>query len=117
MRVLVCGGRDFDRQEVVDSFLDELLAEVDITLIIHGAARGADLLGASWAHRRGINVLAFPANWKKYGRSAGHVRNAQMLKDGNPDLVVAFPGGRGTAHMVNIAKAANIKVKEIKPCA
>jgi len=54
-----------------------------------------------------------PAEWDKFGRRAGPLRNEQMLREGKPDVVVAFPGGRGTAHMVRIAKEAGIDVLEI----
>lgn len=57
--------------------------------------------------------MEFPAKWKMYGRSAGAIRNAVMLSEFQPDIVVAFPGGRGTAHMVRIARAAGIDVIEI----
>ena len=53
----------------------------------------------------GVVVEEFKADWDKFGRAAGPIRNAQMLREGKPDLVVAFPGGRGTANMVAQAKA------------
>ena len=81
--------------------------------LIHGAARGADSLAGEWASTRAVPVKIFPADWQTHGRSAGHIRNAQMLREGKPDLVVAFPGGRGTADMVAKANAAGITVKLI----
>jgi hypothetical protein len=79
---------------------------------------GADSLAAAWAMSRGIPTLAFPADWKKDGKAAGFIRNATMLRDGRPELVVAFPGGKGTAHMVNLARAAGVPVLEsAKPSA
>lgn len=109
MKVIVCGGRDFrDR-----ALLNLILNSMDITTVIHGAARGADQMAGSWAEAKGIPTVVMPAEWGKYGRSAGPVRNMEMLKCG-PDLVVAFPGGKGTAHMVNAAKKAGVPVREVK---
>ncbi len=113
MNVLVCGGRDYADASALNEALDAIHREKNITRLIHGAARGADSLAAAWARSRGIPALAFPADWKKDGKAAGFVRNARMLRDGRPDLVVAFPGGKGTAHMVKLARAACMSVLEI----
>ena len=109
MRVLITGGRNFAGRALMWSTLDRLHAEHHFTLLIHGDARGADRLAGEWARERGIEVLACPADWKRYGRGAGPKRNRQML-DERPDLVVAFPGGSGTRHMVLIAEDAGVKV-------
>lgn len=65
-----------------------------------------------YAADHGISAEGFPADWRKYGKSAGPLRNQQMIDEGKPDLVVAFPGGTGTADMVRRAKAAGIRVIE-----
>lgn len=108
--VLVTGGRDYTDARRVAEVMDALSTRADLTLI-HGAARGADSLADQWATIRGIPVQRFPADWARFGRSAGIRRNEAMLRGGQPDLVVAFPGGRGTAHMVRIAREAGIKVR------
>ncbi len=110
MRVLVCGGRDYDDAEAVRHSLDMVRAESIIT----GGAKGADELGVKEAVRRGIKPIIFMAEWKKHGKGAGPIRNQQMLDEGKPDLVMAFPGGRGTADMVRRAKAAGVPVMEIQ---
>jgi hypothetical protein len=113
MRLLVCGGRDFHNRAFVFSSLDKIREKGwRPQVIIHGAARGADSLAGMWAEERGIDVLAFPAGWEAHGKAAGHIRNKQMLDEGKPTHVVAFPGGRGTANMVNQAKAAGLYVWE-----
>lgn len=125
MRILVCGGRDYEDKDRVFSVLDTLAREhskyynpkdnwlpSDI-LIIAGGAKGADDLAAAWAMVNWSGYKEYSAEWKKYGKSAGYRRNTQMLVEGNPDLVVAFPGGRGTAMMVDIAKKAGVEVLEI----
>lgn len=106
MIVLVCGGRNYANAERVGNILDNLT----ITMIVEGGAGGADGLARQWAYANDVEVRTFPANWGKYGRSAGPRRNRQMLAEGKPDLVVAFPGGRGTADMVRVAKEAGVQV-------
>ena len=110
MRVLACGGRDYADRQTVFEALSELQ---DVTLIIHGGARGADALAGEWAQARTIPCLRHPANWAVYGRSAGAVRNQDMLTAWRPQLVVAFPGGAGTGHMVRIAREAGIEVRVV----
>ena len=109
MRVLITGGRDFSDRGLLFETLDRLHATHTFTVLIHGDASGADRLAGEWAAAAGIKVEAHPADWKKHGRAAGPIRNSQML-DEKPDLVVAFPGGRGTADMVKKAKAAGLEV-------
>lgn len=86
-----------------------------VTEIIEGGARGADSLGAQYAEEVGIPSRRFPALWGTYGKAAGPIRNTQMLKEGAPDLVVAFlaPNSRGTKHMISIAEKAGVPVKVI----
>ncbi len=94
MRLLVCGGRDNTDGELLFERLDQLHAVMPVTVLIEGGAHGADELAAQWAEARGVQRLRFPAAWKKFGRSAGPRRNHQMLVEGMPDLVVAFPAAR-----------------------
>jgi len=109
MRVLVTGGRDFDDRALLTDALDRLHAQHGFTVLIHGDASGADRLSGEWAASKGIQVEARPADWKKHGRAAGPIRNSQML-DEQPELVIAFPGGKGTADMVRKAKQAGLEV-------
>lgn len=66
-----------------------------------------------WARKRGLTNRKFPANWDAHGRAAGAIRNKQMLLEGKPDLVIAFPGGRGTADMVRRAQEAGVVVRYV----
>lgn len=109
MRLLVCGGRDYNDRRGVFRSLDRLLTKRQVVTLIHGAAPGADSLAAQWAKERGIEQIACPAEWEKYGKRAGPLRNAHMLTL-NPDGLVAFPGGRGTADMVMQAINAGLNV-------
>lgn len=113
LRILVCGGRDYTDQTVVFGTLDRLRAERGIACIIAGAAAGADRMAADWAHDRRVNLIKYPvspAAWRQHGKAAGPMRNATMLREGKPDAVVAFPGGRGTADMIRQADAAGVTV-------
>lgn len=83
----------------------------DIT-IISGGAKGADSLAIEWAKARGVTYEVHPAQWDVHGKAAGPIRNQEMI-DAGIDLLVAFPGGRGTAHMISRCKLANIEVYEV----
>lgn len=107
MRVLVCGGRDFDDP----GLLFKTLENHHIEKLIEGGARGADRIARQYAYTMNIPKLTFEADWKKYGNSAGPIRNQQMIDEGKPDLVIAFPGGRGTADMVKRAIKAGVPVE------
>lgn len=110
MKVLVCGGRYFTDYTLLEDALADL---PPITHIIHGGARGADSLADRFADENFIWCTEFKADWGKHGKAAGPIRNQQMLDEGKPDLVVAFPGGVGTADMVRRAKKAGVKTIEI----
>jgi hypothetical protein len=108
--VLICGGRDYADYGALSAWLDHFSGETPIAVVIHGGALGADSMAEQWAQERGIAVLRFDADWQKHGRAAGPIRNKQMLDEGNPDLVLAFPGGRGTANMIEQSKARGVPV-------
>jgi hypothetical protein len=115
MRLLVCGDRhwsDFKLVvEVLDGFANQYLWDV---VVIHGAAAGADTMAGDWADVRDVPVEVYPAQWDRYGKAAGPIRNQEMLATGI-DLVLAFHddirNSKGTKHMVNIARDAGIPVK------
>lgn len=133
MRVLVCGGRDYgevpdgcpldqlnkyrakaDRERfVLTEALDHLHAEHKFSVLINGAARGADRHALQWALPRRLEINSYKPSWKTLGKAAGPIRNQMMIDSGKPDLVVAFPGGRGTADMVERAREAHIKIIEL----
>lgn len=113
MRVLVCGGRDFNNQKALDEVLQYFDIRYNFTTLINGGATGADRLAAEWAGICGknrITVETYPADWNTHGKAAGPIRNSQMLDEGKPDLVIAFDGGKGTDDMVNKAISAGIEV-------
>lgn len=114
MTIIVCGGRDYDDRERVFSVLDKL--EYDGNLyVVEGGARGADTLAADWAEVRGHHHITVPADWSAHGRAAGSIRNQLMLDKYKPNLVIAFPGGRGTADMIARAEKAGVPVERVTP--
>lgn len=116
-RALVCGGRDYRDGEHLWNFLDG----AGITFLIVGydpndkRFQGADQLAYEWAQMRGIPGRCFPAEWGKYRKAAGPIRNQKMIDRGKPEVVYAAPGGVGTADMKAKAKAACIEVIETTP--
>lgn len=108
-RVIVCGGRNYDDVTTVDRVLSEHIKPTDTVVDGQCPYGGADQLAHEWAVREGIATERFPANWKQEGRAAGPIRNQRMLWAG-ADLVIAFPGGNGTANMVALAEKADVPV-------
>lgn len=114
MRILICGGRDFDDLDFVGWHLARLHRIFTIDTLISGMASGADTLGLFWAKEKNIPIDEYPANWKLYDKKAGSIRNQQMIDEGKPDIVFATPGGVGTEDMVRRAKKHSIKVIQSK---
>lgn len=112
MRVLVCGGRRFDDKNKLVEELQTLLLRHDLE-IIEGGAPGADTMAYQWCASNSVVCHHYPAEWSRYGYRAGPIRNQKMIDDGRPDLVLAFPGGKGTADMIRRAEAAGIEVRKI----
>lgn len=114
MRVLICGDRNWTDYAAI---LRELLRFPPGTTIIEGGCCGADRLAAEIARELGFKVAEFHADWQRYGRAAGPIRNRRMLDEGRPDLVLAFHAdikkSRGTADMVRQARRAGVPVRVI----
>lgn len=108
-RILICGDRNWLEQQPIEQFIINLPKD---TLIIEGDCYGADGIAGEMAAKHGLNLLKFPAEWNKYGRKAGPIRNQQMLEEGNPTHVIAFhrnlSSSKGTKDMVNRAVKARI---------
>jgi hypothetical protein len=134
MRVLVCGGRDFGHSDIrstpeevevakkqrrfikdwlYDKFGDDKEWLQIGVFVIAGGAKGVDSVAIDWAVENWLGFKEYPADWTRYGKRAGYIRNKQMLDEGHPDICVAFPGGARTAMMVRLARAANVKVIEV----
>lgn len=141
MKVLVCGGRNFghysaqqydqrgrpcavdeaakearmaERRFVHDVLLNHHNKHGPFTQIIEGGANGTDTCAFWFAEMHKIPCRTFKADWNQYGASAGPRRNQQMLDEETPDIVIAFPGGKGTADMINRAEKAGIFVMKVE---
>ena len=129
MRVIVCGGRDYSDGRTINLYLSQWpiypstvygnlrwdlrdAAEAGDLTIITGGARGADTLAQQIALESRYGTETWRADWKRHGKGPGPIRNQQML-DAGADLVLAFPGGRGTADMVRRAREAGVPVLEV----
>lgn len=124
MKVLISGDRRWGKwsselKNYSDSAQVVLVSRViwslpESSIVIEGEARGADELSRIYAEERGLEVRKFPADWDKYGKRAGPVRNLQMLDDGRPDILIYFhddlANSKGTGHMVREAMKARVKV-------
>ncbi len=108
MRVLACGDREWTNSNLIA----ETLGDLPFDTIIEGEQRGADRLAREFARSWGRHFIPYPANWTRYGRAAGPIRNKQMLDSGKPDLVVAFHNhieeSKGTANMLCQAEDAGV---------
>ena len=110
-RILVCGGRNYWDRAAFDAAMEcaqKWFAQR--FCIIEGDATGADTLAKEWARKRGVPVITMCANWTIFGDQAGSLRNIWMQEFAMPDLVIAFPGGIGTASMVDIATENGVDV-------
>jgi hypothetical protein len=112
MRVLVCGGRGFNDRDMFESVMNNAASRTAFLRVIQGGASGADAMAREWCVKWRYAYEHFPADWRTHGKAAGPIRNQRMIDEGKPDLVIAFPGGRGTADMVRRAKAAGLQVVE-----
>ena len=116
MKVLVCGGRVRVKPHAVEAVLDKLAPTFGKPLvIIHGAAKGTDSYAGFWAEDRGHKSDPYPVDGKLdgYSEMAPKMRNHRMLDQG-PEIVVAFPGGPGTRHMIDIAQKARVPIYDVE---
>lgn len=125
MRIIIAGGRDFNDKKLLISKTISIIRGLknegfntskECVEIISGTANGADKIGELFASKYNLKTVRFPANWDKYGKSAGYRRNAEMAKYASEDddlgILVAFWDGksRGTKHMIDLANKSNLKV-------
>jgi hypothetical protein len=118
MRVLLCGSRTWTSIPEIASVVEKLPAG---SVVIHGAARGADSIAAACAEVAGLEILSFPVtneDWVRLGKIAGHLRNKRMLDEGKPDVVIAFldtdNASPGTHNMMAQAEAYGVRVIVIR---
>jgi predicted Rossmann-fold nucleotide-binding protein len=114
IRVVVTGGRDFTEADFVYQQLNRIGKLVGgFRRLSHGGAEGVDTIAGTWAIAHGVQCAEYRANWKEHGRAAGPMRNRLMLEEERPDLVIAFPGGRGTHDCTKQAQSLGLTVIKI----
>lgn len=113
MRIIVCGGRAYtDARTVAKTLAGYATSTRVFHRLVHGGAPGADTMAAAVAYTLGWSVEEHSVDWGQHGNAAGPIRN-QAMADLGADLLLAFPGGRGTADMIRRATAAGIPVRQI----
>lgn len=108
MKTIIAGGRSYSLTDEDYAFVDEIHKESPITEVVSGGALGADLGGEFWASNNKVPVKKFTADWTRYGKGAGYIRNQHMAD--YADRLIVFPGGKGTADMMRKAKAKGIPI-------
>lgn len=114
MRTIIAGGRDFNCYSFLSSEIDTFRRSISSEVtVISGRARGADKLGERYASDNDLKVRMFPADWDKYGRSAGYIRNSEMVE--SSEALIAFWDGKskGTKHMIDLALKKGLLVKVV----
>ena len=108
LRVLVCGSRHYTNYQKVL----EQLKKLDVGFVISGGCRGADCLAVKAAKACSFPYVEFPADWQKFGKAAGPIRNIAMLREGKPDFVLVFhpniDSSKGSKHMLSLIKKAGV---------
>jgi len=114
MKVIIAGSRNCLDYELLCEAIKE--SKFEITEVVSGCAAGADTMGIRWAVENKIPVKKFPAEWSKYGKQAGMIRNREMAWYGDALIAIHLSGSRGTADMIRVAKKQGLKryVKEMK---
>lgn len=113
VRILVTGGRDYHERNRVRIVLERARTRWgDITVVHGGCPTGLDALANHVAREMGLSVEVYRADWDRYGNAAGPIRNSEMVAS-RPDILFAFPGGRGTRDCETKAVAAGIDVLRV----
>lgn len=111
--VLLCGGRNWTDRDKIRNLLTGF--DSATTLIVEGGCRGADTIGREEAEKLGFEVITMKAEWKKFGKGAGQIRNQMMYATYSPDMILAFHedlnSSKGTKHMIEVAKRGGTPVR------
>jgi len=111
MKAIIAGSRRIYKDNTVN-FIQEIVDKsgFNIEILVCGMAHGVDMMAHFWARETGIPIKEFPADWDKYGKSAGPIRNQEMLKYADALIAIWDGESKGTKHMISIAKKKGIKV-------
>jgi len=112
MKVIVAGSRTILKYPVVEECILDAIKKNNLFIseIVSGRAKGPDLLGETWALKNGVKISAFPADWKKYGISAGFIRNQEMADYADALIAIWDGQSNGTLDMIERAKEKNIPI-------
>jgi len=107
MKIAIVGSRTFNDYDLLEKIIYKQMCVSSINLIVSGGAKGADYLAERFAKKHNIPIQIFQAEWNKYGKGAGYIRNKLIIE--NVDIVFAFWDGKskGTKHSINLAKKEN----------
>ena len=115
MKIIIAGSRDFDNfltlRDKLDFFLQNVKEEIQI---VSGGARGADKMGETYSKLRGYGLKIFKADWNKYGKKAGYLRNEEMAKYGTHCVCFWDGKSKGTKHMIDLAKQYQLNLRVVK---
>jgi len=111
MKVIIAGSRDITNYDVVRACIEDAINRTGwhVDTVLSGCARGVDRLGERWAELHGIPVERFPADWARYGRRAGYLRNEEMAKVADALIAIWDGVSPGTKHMIRLAFRQNLK--------
>lgn len=107
MKVIIAGDRNIDNMDIVKSAI--VKSRFHITEVVCGMCRGVDILGRQWAIENNIPVKEFPANWSKFGRAAGPIRNREMAEYADALIAILMPNSVGTKNMIQTAAKVGLK--------
>lgn len=119
-KVIIAGSREFDNYDMLKEKCDKILSrkvnEGEEIVIVSGTARGADTLGEKYAEERGYKIERYPANWDKYGKKAGYLRNKKMAEVSNACIVFlsSKAENKGSKMMISIATEEKLLIRVIK---
>ncbi|KYG76922.1 DUF2493 domain-containing protein [Roseivirga spongicola] len=110
-KVIIAGGRTFNDYEMLKAVCKAALQHKKDIEVVSGTANGADKLGERYAKENGLKLTQFPADWNRYGKSAGYKRNREMAL--YADALIAFWDGKskGTKHMIDLAKKSALQIR------
>ena len=113
-RLVVAGSRDFDDYTLLAAELDKLLAGKTNITIVSGTARGADRLGERYAAEHNLRIERFPAEWEKYHKGAGPIRNAKMVQSADAVIVFWDSESSGTKNIIECARKEDIPYRIVR---
>jgi len=113
VKVIIAGGRSFSDYNLLREVCDHMLQNQVEVEIVSGKARGADSLGEKYAKEKNYTIKEFPADWEKYKKSAGYIRNKEMAQYADAAIVFWDGKSKGSKHMIELSQEYNLKLKVV----